>query len=720
MNLEPLLSKVCLCAGLVLGHAHAAQYALLVGVSGYPNLTQLPGAANDVKLMRSVLERKGFKPEHIQTLADSAPGSALPTRANILKALERLIAKTGEGDYVYLHFSGHGAQQYAPEDAREAEPDGLSEIFLPIDVGRATGGRKQVPNAIADYELNNYLNRFLAKGTFVWGVFDACHSATLLRGSDDFTYRFVPPKELGLDLSSVAPAKADGNMISRGGPPEEMPLNRSPGKVTDKGGFVAFYGAQTNQLAPEGLMPRGLLPDDPRRAQHGVLTYTLAEAMENFNGGSFRQLSQYIQQRYLAQSVIQANPAFSGDSLDANVFTPHVESGIRQWPLSRVDNKLSIPAGALQQIGPGSQFAVLPNAVADDGQFLARVQAVQVSPLSTELRLMLGKDGVQINTDSLPSGAVARLTNPAVSMTLLVALAQEKGKVDRRLQEMVSTLKSQVAAGLRVEWVKPGQIHDLQLHLKSGRVWLRQAGLPLVTQGSEPTPSIAVDKSRPATLERLGNALVRAAKAINVHRLAGTLAGTGSDASGYKLAINLRPTGSDKHVPLTAASVVTAGTEVCFEASNAGHAPLDLTFLLVDSSFGITSLFPKEGEVNRLFPGEKLTTVCINVEAPFGLDRLIAFAVPARLDRPSTDLSFLAQAALARTRASEDAGDLEALLTEAAFGTEPGITRGAARPRVGQLSRAVVRLEQWVSRSGESVRNNIPVKAISHQGAGQP
>ncbi len=719
MNLKPLLSAVCLCGGLVLGHADAAQYALLVGVSGYPNLTKLPGAANDVKLMRSVLERKGFKPEHIQTLADRVPGSALPTRTNILKALEQLIAKTGEGDYVYLHFSGHGAQQYATEDAREAEPDGLSEIFLPIDVIRATGGRKQVPNAIADYELNNYLNRFLAKGTFVWGVFDACHSATLLRGVEDFTYRFVPPKELGLDISSVAPAKADGNMISRGAPPEEMPLNRSPGKVTDKGGFVAFYGAQTNQLAPEGFMPRGLLPDDPRRTQHGVLTYTLAEAMENFNGGSFRQLSQYIQQRYLAQNLIQASPAFSGDSLDANVFTPHVESGIRQWPVSRVDNKLSIPAGALQQIGPGSQFALLPNAVADDGQMLARVQAVQVTPLSTELRLMPGKDGVQINSDSLPSSAVARLTNPAVSMTLLVALAQENRKVDRRLQEMVSALKSQ-AAGLRVEWVKPGQTYDLLLHLKNNRVWLRQTGLPLVTQGSESTPSIAVDKSRPVTRERLGNALVRAAKAINVHRLAGALVGTGSDSSGFSLSITQRPSGSDKHVPLTAASVVTAGTEICIEASNAGRVPLDLTFLLVDSSFGITSLFPERGEINRLLPGEKLTTVCINVEPPFGLDRLITFAVPARLDRPSTDLSFLAQAALARTRASEDAGDLEALMTEAAFGTEPGITRGAAQPRVGQLSRAVVRLEQWISRSGEPVRHAISAKAISRQGADKP
>ena len=684
-----------------MGTAHAAQYALLVGVSNYPNLTKLPGAANDVKLMQALLERKGFKPENIRVVADGVAGGEQPTRSHILKALDQLLSKAEEGDYVYLHFSLHGSQQYAPPGV--ITPNGLSEIILPIDVGHAQTSRGQVPNAIADYELISYLDRFLAKGAFVWGVFDACHSATLMRGENDFTYRSVSPREFGLEWNDGQ----DMRTATRGGPAVVPSSTRHP---KAKGGFVSFYGAQTNQKAPEGYMPLNLPDGDSSRVRHGVLTYTLAEAMEGFAGGSFRQLSQYIQQRYLTLNLLdKVSPAFSGDSLDRDVFTPRHEAGIRQWPLVLIGNGASIPAGSLQQIARGAKLLVLPSAVAEESQALGWAEAIEVQPLASELRLSKDKGGARLDPGALPRGAVARLVNPGASMLLRVSVAQPGSGEDRRLQAIVAALKANPPQGMRIAWMKPARPHDIELHLRDGRIWLKPAGLPLVTQGKSITPSIELSKSGTIDISSIAEALGRTAKAVNVVRLANTLAATDVDAGRFKLTATLKPRRTGKDETLTPASHVEEGDEICIDAANAGFFPIDLTILLVDSAFGIAPLYPSEGALNRLQPHDRIP-ICFAVAAPFGVDRLLVFAAPVRQDTPKTDLSFLAQSS--PVRGAMQVSDLEQLFEEAAFGSgamPPDIrTRGGSASPAALLSKTVVKVMQWTSRAAEAATEDKP------------
>ena len=103
-------------------------YALLVGVSDYDNpaIQPLNGPKNDVKLMQQVLLKKGFEKKNIKILADGV--TIKPTRHNILTALTDLTKTVGKGDFVYIHFSGHGSQQPAQEKSLD-EPDGYDEIF---------------------------------------------------------------------------------------------------------------------------------------------------------------------------------------------------------------------------------------------------------------------------------------------------------------------------------------------------------------------------------------------------------------------------------------------------------------------------------------------------------------------------------------------------------------------------------------------------------------
>ena len=113
-----------------------ANYALLVTASDYPNLDPkywLKGPKNDEVLVRDYLLNAApvkFAPQNVVALG-SGDGLELATHKAILDHLAEIAQKARPGDFVYLHFSGHGSQQPAKVDANE--PDGRDEVFLAAD-----------------------------------------------------------------------------------------------------------------------------------------------------------------------------------------------------------------------------------------------------------------------------------------------------------------------------------------------------------------------------------------------------------------------------------------------------------------------------------------------------------------------------------------------------------------------------------------------------------
>ena len=93
-----------------------------------------------------------------------------------------LPARSQRDDFVYLHLSGHGAQQ--PQAKAGNETDGLDEIFLPRDIDKWVNRDKGVPNALMDDEIGAALDAIRDKGAFIWAVFDCCHSGTATRGAE--------------------------------------------------------------------------------------------------------------------------------------------------------------------------------------------------------------------------------------------------------------------------------------------------------------------------------------------------------------------------------------------------------------------------------------------------------------------------------------------------------------------------------------------------------
>ncbi|NDV57271.1 caspase family protein [Bacteroides sp. 519] len=136
---------------------------------------------NDYFLIESLLIANNFSAQNIRALKDKEA-----TKQNIVSAFNLLKQQTRAGDYIYIHFSGHGQQM---ADDNFDEDDGWDEAFVPYDAYyRHIPGHYEGENHLRDDELNVFLTAIRLKagptGNVVV-VMDACHSATGTRAEED-------------------------------------------------------------------------------------------------------------------------------------------------------------------------------------------------------------------------------------------------------------------------------------------------------------------------------------------------------------------------------------------------------------------------------------------------------------------------------------------------------------------------------------------------------
>lgn len=147
--------------------------ALLIGINYFGTPAELRGCINDVHRMRQVLQRVyGFpaSPDELLMLTDDQVDPDLkPCRASIMRALTWLVDGVKPGDALFLHYSGHGAQQLDPTFAEE---DGYDETICPCDF--------QSEGMIVDTELFDTVVAPLPPGAKLTAVMDCCHSGTTL------------------------------------------------------------------------------------------------------------------------------------------------------------------------------------------------------------------------------------------------------------------------------------------------------------------------------------------------------------------------------------------------------------------------------------------------------------------------------------------------------------------------------------------------------------
>lgn len=652
----------------------AEQYAVIIGVNEYPALPKsawLRGPQNDARLVSEFLTQNPgvpFKRENITILADGVDGASLPTLTKIRLAMKNTASKAQKGDFVYLHFSGHGTQ--APAGEGNTELDGLNELFLPRDIGKWNDQIGVVQNALVDDEIGKMINNIRAKGAFVWAVFDSCHSGTVTRGAsggDEVRLRKILPEFL--DIPDDAMAKARENVPrTRGGPSakREMSLNLEPSSSDDLGGFVAFYAAQTTETTPEMRLPKG---KKGRRSQ-GLFTFTLFQVLAEYPGISYRQLGQEVLRRYGASYLTQPTPLYEGD-LDRAVFGSNRTGRISQWGITLNDDVLTLPAGTLHGLQAGSELLLLPNAVAKNADAIGSLTIVEADALSSTVSVKDKSGNVFKDMDAIENGLIARMKNASVEFSLIVALPDMQDVKSTKLKAKITRILKNIEAGdddgLRISYVDANNNADLRLILsvanddrQSATLWMAPSTGQISRSGAAKTPSVSLsNKSEDEAVIAIQDNFTRIARATNLLKL-GVASGI-SESIDIKLQSKRK--GSKQLAELDAATLpqLFPGDIVYIAAKNTSDNPVDINVLYVGSDYSISHMYS-----GRVHPGDTLKKGLFKVNSKsFGQERTLIITTPAKPQTAVEDLSFLSQTAVPATRG---AGGFKALLREAGFG----------------------------------------------------
>jgi hypothetical protein len=636
-------------------------YALLIGANQYPSLEErwwLKGPANDVQLVATYLTTEApvpFPAEHVTVLSDGVAGAKAPTLEAIRGAFAELTAEVQPGDFVYLHFSGHGTQ--APAKDPSTELDGLDELFLPVDIGPWSDAVGEVQNALVDDEIGALIDGLRAKGANVWAVFDSCHSGTATRAvesaEDDVRMRQLPPEALGIDVESVE--------VSRSVDPRavEAPFDAGSGE----GSFVAFFAAQTNEVTPEKNLPKG----KPGRKPQGVFTWTLMETLAEYPNATYAQVGQEVLRRYAVKNMAKSTPLFEGD-LDQVVFGGAGGVRVSQWQAEVTEAGLTIPAGTLHGLSEGAVLAVMGSAADADDAALGYVELTSVETFSS-VGQALEKDG-KILPAELPKGVTLRKLDEALDFTLTVALpAAGSAPADALLAARADLA---AAAGPRLSFVAPDQEADLRLAVlpdspRPDAIWVLPATGLAEDLGA--TPSVTTgDKDGAELAAVLADTLTTMARAQNLMKLAGAV-GTSNPDVEVELLTRTPEDRTLRPLPFAPVPTLIPDDEVHVLAKNNGDGPVDVNVLYIGADWSISHWFS-----GRLQPGDELKKGLFKISGDvLGQERMLVVVTPAKPQSPVEDLSYLAQDALDTTRAVGGTAFDDAL-AEAGFGET---TRGA-------------------------------------------
>lgn len=677
MQIVLLLIRQVLLYGMFCTVVSATEtsYALIVGVSQYPNLGaayQLRGPANDAdNILRLLVKHYHFDTENIAVLSDSQSRGVemLPTSANIRREMERVVRKVKKGDNFVFYLAGHGAQQ--PSKKVGTEIDGLDEIFLPRDVAQWDRQKSMVPNAIIDDEISSWLQVITKKGVHVWAMFDCCHAGNLSRGLKEHERFVSPEKHDGLaipaDVFKNAKQKAEDKNN-----PKHTTLD-----LPELKNAAIFYACQSHEKAIELPYLSGTVEE-----YHGLFTHSLtavlAKAQRPIN---YRELNHMIYREYIAVGRTGGpTPLVEGEDIERVVLgNDSISRSLINISIDSNDNhhrQLKIDAGSLHGITNGSVLSVSSRKIGANqiSNLIGYVRVTEVNTASATVESceysginrktitkLVGGECKVIESDygelKLPIHIDNRDVNgelhSAMFQSKLHSILKELSEKDQSLIKLVSSIDART-------WIvrSDGEVVHLISPTNFSYQKTQEEKSNSVNYGS-----FLLDDTFQV---RFLSTLRRIARAENLMRLSTANWKNGSDDSfSPKFTIRKRIKYGDRVVDGGDLLSVRQGDILDMSVTNIGNTEIDLTVLYVNSQMGIKPLFPLQNSVNRIRPRQtRKLPLALFTEGPYGRNHFVFIAVVS--DGPNTDFTWLTQNSIPKTRSQNS--PIDKLLEKAMFG----------------------------------------------------
>lgn len=332
-------------------------YAILIGVDAYPN-RPLTSCVHDVQEIKNYLKKNMKNSVHIQRFTATkntdlkscklAEGSVLwPTYDNVTAAFREITSLARAGDFVYIHYSGHGTRM---ESFSEFSNESTGDLALVLLDGEKENRERYLRGLI----LAHLLKAMVDKGLVVTLVLDCCFSATVYRNDDDPTIRFLP---YDAEIDSKYPLSFETLSLEKS--PEygaDRPANRDasmlPNWLINPDGYAILVACGPHEFA------KGFTSDVQN---HGALSYFLLRTFIECDGlrKKHRSIYHHLCARF-RKSGPQQNPVLYGNKDQG--FFGHTNSGIDINPISIVerDGSLQLQAGQAHGVCDDDRFTVRP------------------------------------------------------------------------------------------------------------------------------------------------------------------------------------------------------------------------------------------------------------------------------------------------------------------------------------------------------------------------
>ncbi|KAI1378451.1 caspase domain-containing protein [Hypoxylon crocopeplum] len=326
-------------------------YALLIGIDAYPEEgCSLHGCVRDVQEIREYLTKSGATVD-IQMLTATSKdrdlsvatesSGLLPTHSNVVSSFEKITAKASSGDFVYIHFSGHGT---AIEPRSEYSNSSSGDLALVLLEGiRGTDIRY-----LRGLELAHLLRKMVEKKLVVTLILDCCFSGGVVRVND--LVRFLP-YDSAVDkeyppLFGQSPGLEDEAILSpfRG-------ASMRPNWLINPDGYTILAACRPSEKAKEVTV---------NKQKHGALSYFLLRAFikQGRVGGRQQQIYAYLCARFRETCPKQKPMLYGNKSLWFFEESRHAIDAISIPVFKNESGLFQLEAGQAHGVCDGDQFAL--------------------------------------------------------------------------------------------------------------------------------------------------------------------------------------------------------------------------------------------------------------------------------------------------------------------------------------------------------------------------
>jgi hypothetical protein len=355
-----------------------SKWVILIGLDFYVDHTRrLRGAVNDVVDVQLFLSRN-HTIKSLTTLVASGtedesqreptgPETSWPTYENVTREFDRVTRSAVSGDYVYIHYSGHGA--LSPTTAEEYEEHPGSDAALVL-YDRITGVRY-----LHGIELASLLDQMVGKGLQLTIVLDCCHSGAISR-SGKRSVRGIP-WDAKIAAAYPKPRQHQSSILTQL-TNRDRDASTSQHWLLHPQGYTLLGACGPTELASECSGGDGRM--------HGALTYFLFKTLSTISRNNLAISMGLIHRRVCAElriSLPRQHPVILGCPTSILLSHDRVDRSTRGGCniLDLLENyRVTLNVGRAHMVGLGDEYIVKPfasdNTQITESSALYRIAAV--------------------------------------------------------------------------------------------------------------------------------------------------------------------------------------------------------------------------------------------------------------------------------------------------------------------------------------------------------